>query len=362
MKEMQLIMESWRGYQRQVLLEDFKAWSAPNILTEEVYLLEEGKVVDFIKTGFELALNKIPKKFIAMVERGEALGVEKQKEALLALSQSPQFQEDIKKLASRFNALKPETIDKWATISESAAALSSEAQKSTILMNKMLQYQEENIALRVQNREKDALIKRLRAQTGDTSTTAQIEAAEETAKKNNPEVKVDPTTKEFLKHIAKASAGKFIFGFIDNFIMVCVGAWLDKTIGAGLGLSAMAAAGVGNGISDAVADVGESSINQTLAKIGLAPEDIKLADEAAGWKRWLNKRYSPIAIFLGCMVGMFPLITGVGPAMLGLGAALGGVRIGGKIYQKRKAAAKAAAKAEKAFRTAPTAKLSPAME
>ncbi|KAF0770904.1 hypothetical protein AaE_002516, partial [Aphanomyces astaci] len=38
------------------------------------------------------------------------------------------------------------------------------------------------------------------------------------------------------------------FGFVDNFILILAGDYIDITLGVSLGISSMAAAGIGNAI------------------------------------------------------------------------------------------------------------------
>jgi len=326
-KSMNLIMENWRKYQDQTLVENFRAWDAPDILTEEAYLLEEGKILDFIKSGFK-QLTTIPKKFKAMVDKGEALGPKKEYEALLALAKNPEFQEKIKKLVIAAEAMveDPEAIAEWKTISEN---LSPDDQKSTKLLQKL-----------AERADLDAEIKELQAAAFNASANAQVETAEEVTGETAP-----PQTKEFLKYILKASAGRFMFGFIDNFIMVCVGGLIDTYLAQQLGIQALAAAGIGNGISDAVADKGESTLINMLGAIGLDPDEIaaEKMKNAPWWMKFLNNNYSPIAIFIGCMVGMFPLLPGIG---IGGGAAL--VGLAGASFAAKVAKSKKHAKAKAA--------------
>ena len=112
---MKLIMENWRGYQEEVLLENFNAWDAPDVLTEEIYLIEEGKIVDFIKKGFEWGLNKAAEKFSSLIETGEKLGTQMETEALLKLAQDSEFEQSGR---SFLKLPAPEQLN-WKPISES---------------------------------------------------------------------------------------------------------------------------------------------------------------------------------------------------------------------------------------------------
>jgi len=327
---MKLIMENWRGYQEEVLLENFNAWDAPDVLTEEIYLIEEGKIVDFIKKGFQHFF-AMPKKVQAMIKKGEELGPKMEQAALLKLTKNPEFSAGIEKIAAAINqkyANNPEVVAEWKILSEDTSS-------ETEVLKKVIQQQA------AQHAELAKEIERLKAMAFNTDAEAMIDTAEKVTGETAP-----PATKEFLKYILKASAGKFIFGFIDNFIMVCVGGLIDTYLAKSLGISALAAAGIGNGISDAVADKGESTMLKMLGTVGLDPEEIapEKLKNAPGWMRFLNNNYSWIAIFIGCMVGMFPLLPGLGIggglAVAGLGLATGGAKVRkAKRHKKWKAAA-----------------------
>lgn len=59
------------------------------------------------------------------------------------------------------------------------------------------------------------------------------------------------------------------FGFVDNFIMILAGDYIDLTLGVSLGISSMAAAGIGNTISD-IAGLGLGNLVEDLcARLGL---------------------------------------------------------------------------------------------
>ena len=95
--------------------------------------------------------------------------------------------------------------------------------------------------------------------------------------------------------------GTFMFGLIDNGIMVIVGKTIDNTLAKTLGLSTMASAGVGNAISDVVGTLGEGLVLLLL---------IKLFGEVV--RGSINKKevaiWSALGIFTGCIVGMTPLL------------------------------------------------------
>ncbi|XP_065352430.1 uncharacterized protein LOC135947468 [Cloeon dipterum] len=116
-----------------------------------------------------------------------------------------------------------------------------------------------------------------------------------------------PTTKE-LAYLGLHNALPFIgFGFLDNFIMIVAGDYIDLTIGTTLGISTMAAAALGNTISD-VAGIGSAwYVESIVQKFGFKPPplspiqlDMKSSRRVANFGR-------AIGVSLGCLLGMLPL-------------------------------------------------------
>lgn len=73
-----------------------------------------------------------------------------------------------------------------------------------------------------------------------------------------------------LQFVALAHGLPFVgFGFVDNFLMILAGDYIDLTLGVSLGISSMAAAALGNTISD-VAGLGLGNVVEDLcARLGL---------------------------------------------------------------------------------------------
>eukprot|EP01094_Clydonella_sp_ATCC50884_P004544 TRINITY_DN13574_c0_g1_i1.p1 TRINITY_DN13574_c0_g1~~TRINITY_DN13574_c0_g1_i1.p1 ORF type:complete len:525 (+),score=105.27 TRINITY_DN13574_c0_g1_i1:143-1576(+) len=98
------------------------------------------------------------------------------------------------------------------------------------------------------------------------------------------------------------------FGFLDNFIMIMAGNTIESSIGVTLGLSTMAAAALGNTVSD-VAGIGlGNTIEAAAGKLGLPNPNLSTEQG----KHWLTKVVrnvaSIVAIALGCVLGMIPLL------------------------------------------------------
>ncbi|XP_055937474.1 transmembrane protein 65-like [Argiope bruennichi] len=126
-------------------------------------------------------------------------------------------------------------------------------------------------------------------------------------------IKVDappePPTKAQLQALLAHSAVPFIgFGFLDNLIMIIAGDYIDATIGITLGISTMAAAGLGNTLSD-VAGIGSAWYVERIAfRIGVKSPTLTPAQTALSRSRWCINLGRALGVTIGCLLGMFPLL------------------------------------------------------
>eukprot|EP00009_Paramoeba_aestuarina_P000176 CAMPEP_0201510012 /NCGR_PEP_ID=MMETSP0161_2-20130828/2885_1 /ASSEMBLY_ACC=CAM_ASM_000251 /TAXON_ID=180227 /ORGANISM="Neoparamoeba aestuarina, Strain SoJaBio B1-5/56/2" /LENGTH=375 /DNA_ID=CAMNT_0047905125 /DNA_START=72 /DNA_END=1196 /DNA_ORIENTATION=- len=98
------------------------------------------------------------------------------------------------------------------------------------------------------------------------------------------------------------------FGFMDNAIMIMAGDKIDMTLGMSLGISTMAAAGLGNLISD-VCGVGfGGAIESVSQKIGLPSADLSAGQRELPRVRLLSAGGQVMGIAVGCLIGMIPLL------------------------------------------------------
>ncbi|CDJ37148.1 hypothetical protein, conserved [Eimeria tenella] len=99
------------------------------------------------------------------------------------------------------------------------------------------------------------------------------------------------------------------FGFVDNFVMITAGDMFDTTLCVSLGLSTMAAAALGNWLSDLLGIWMGSWIESLTTKFKGIPRP-NLTKEQLDLP--LSRRYyylgSAIGISLGCLLGMVPLL------------------------------------------------------
>ncbi|XP_062914579.1 transmembrane protein 65 isoform X3 [Mobula hypostoma] len=105
------------------------------------------------------------------------------------------------------------------------------------------------------------------------------------------------------------SAIPFIgFGFLDNAIMIVAGTQIELSIGVIFGISTMAAAALGNLVSD-VAGLGLAGYVEALAsRLGLPSPDLN-PKQADMWQTRLSSQLGKvIGVTIGCLLGMFPLL------------------------------------------------------
>ena len=115
-------------------------------------------------------------------------------------------------------------------------------------------------------------------------------------------------TSSQLRSVALMSAIPMVaFGFADNLIMVLAGDAIDKTLGITLGLSALAAAGFGNALSD-VAGVFLSGRIETISGGLIQKPRLTRAQAQSSLVTRTMAGSSAFGIAFGCILGMFPLL------------------------------------------------------
>ncbi|GAB1605321.1 transmembrane protein 65-like [Argonauta hians] len=98
------------------------------------------------------------------------------------------------------------------------------------------------------------------------------------------------------------------FGFLDNVLMIVAGEYIDSTFGALLGISTMAAAGLGNMVSD-IAGIGSAWYVEVLAvRVGVHMPNLTPQQVDMRKTRWIVNLGKVIGITVGCLIGMFPLL------------------------------------------------------
>ncbi|KAL4616957.1 transmembrane protein 65-like [Arapaima gigas] len=118
-----------------------------------------------------------------------------------------------------------------------------------------------------------------------------------------------PPTAAQLRYVLLHNAIPFIgFGFLDNAIMIVAGTQIELSIGVILGISTMAAAALGNLVSD-LAGLGLAGYVEALAcRLGMQIPDLS-PKQADMWQTRVSSHTGKaIGVGIGCILGMFPLL------------------------------------------------------
>lgn len=98
------------------------------------------------------------------------------------------------------------------------------------------------------------------------------------------------------------------FGFIDNMVLIIAGEYIDITFGVIFGISTMAAAALGNIVSDLLG-IGLGNIVETWAnRLGVPGPSITRMQERLPLTRRVFYSGNAIGMLVGCLLGMFPLL------------------------------------------------------
>ena len=92
-------------------------------------------------------------------------------------------------------------------------------------------------------------------------------------------------------------------------LVIIAGEYIEMSIGAALALSTMAAAGLGNLLSD-IAGIGFSSKIESLTEtfLKIRPPELSRAAAASFNARFVKMLGAVVGISVGCLLGMFPLL------------------------------------------------------
>ncbi|XP_071357237.1 transmembrane protein 65 [Trachinotus anak] len=148
---------------------------------------------------------------------------------------------------------------------------------------------------RLQPRERTCLLKELQS-------FESIAIAQET-------LEPSPPTAAQIRYVLFHNAIPFVgFGFLDNAIMIAAGTQIELSIGVTLGISTMAAAALGNLVSD-LAGLGLAGYVEALAtRLGMQVPDLT-PKQVDMWQTRLSSHMGKaIGVSIGCILGMFPLL------------------------------------------------------
>ena len=98
------------------------------------------------------------------------------------------------------------------------------------------------------------------------------------------------------------------FGFLDNSIMLLAGNEIDVFFGAKFGISSLAAAGLGNMVSDVAGIKAGALIERVAEKSGLPRPNLSPQQLRMTVVKRVSMLSGALGISIGCILGMFPLL------------------------------------------------------
>jgi len=116
-------------------------------------------------------------------------------------------------------------------------------------------------------------------------------------------------SKEHLATTALASAIPFVgFGFCDNAIMLMAGEGIESSLGVALGITTLAAAGLGNLISDVVGLGLADTIEAQARRFGVSEPPLTTEQLRMPVMRATRTAGAVVGVSVGCLLGMVPLL------------------------------------------------------
>ncbi|XP_014476286.1 PREDICTED: uncharacterized protein LOC106745305 isoform X3 [Dinoponera quadriceps] len=119
--------------------------------------------------------------------------------------------------------------------------------------------------------------------------------------------KYEPSTKELVL-VAIANAIPFVgFGFLDNFIMIIAGDQIEVMLNAKFPISTMAAAALGNTVSDVIGIGSVHYVEMFAQKVGFEAPKLTLTQLNLPRTRVAANVGRVIGVTIGCLIGMTPI-------------------------------------------------------
>ncbi|KAK7790114.1 hypothetical protein R5R35_007085 [Gryllus longicercus] len=120
---------------------------------------------------------------------------------------------------------------------------------------------------------------------------------------------VPPPTTHELWRVGLHNALPFIgFGFLDNFFMILFGDTIEMTVGTMMVLSTMAAAALGNTISDVLGIGSAWYVERMACRVGMRPPELTPIQLDTFSARIATNMGRVAGVVIGCLLGMFPLL------------------------------------------------------
>ncbi|CRK91340.1 CLUMA_CG005014, isoform A, partial [Clunio marinus] len=117
-----------------------------------------------------------------------------------------------------------------------------------------------------------------------------------------------PKTNDLLKLCLINSLPFVGFGFLDNFTMIIAGDYIEHSLGLIMTISTMAAAALGNTISDVLGIGSAVYVERFVEIIGVKAPDLSPIQLEMKSARRASNMGRVLGITVGCLLGMLPLI------------------------------------------------------
>jgi hypothetical protein len=116
---------------------------------------------------------------------------------------------------------------------------------------------------------------------------------------------LNPPSREQLKSLFISAAVPMVgFGFMDNFIMIQAGGYIDATLGVTMGLATLTAAAMGQVFSDVSGVLFGGTVERISERLRLVkPAQLTQAQRALPLCRNISMAGSVVGIILGCFLG-----------------------------------------------------------
>ncbi|KAL7531677.1 hypothetical protein ACHAXR_004173 [Thalassiosira sp. AJA248-18] len=113
-----------------------------------------------------------------------------------------------------------------------------------------------------------------------------------------------------LKNLFATSALPMVgFGFMDNFIMIQAGGYIDSTLGVKFGLATLTAAAMGQVVSDVSGVLFGSTVEHAITRTGLVhPSHLSPAQRRLPLSRRVSLAGAVIGVMVGCGLGATALL------------------------------------------------------
>ncbi|XP_014245579.1 uncharacterized protein LOC106664403 isoform X2 [Cimex lectularius] len=117
-----------------------------------------------------------------------------------------------------------------------------------------------------------------------------------------------PTTPQLFQVLVHNAIPFVGFGFLDNFVMIICGDYIEFKLGSLLVMSTMAAAALGNTLSDVLGIGSAYYVELAALKIGFKPPDLCPIQLAMSCSKMASNLGRVVGVTIGCLLGMLPLL------------------------------------------------------